>query len=213
MRFRITPRDASFFDLFAQAASHLVQGADVLAQLIGAAPEERPALATKIKEIEHAADDTTHATVKRLNQTFVTPFDRDDIYTLASALDDCMDYMEDAGTIIVLYGVNYLPPGVTTQASLLQRAAEVTAAAIPMLATMDPAIEERWIELNRLENEADQAFAELLGDLFRNPEYQETPAGVVELLKLKTVIDVLEKAADAFESVANTIETIVRKES
>lgn len=212
MRFKITPRDATFFDLFADLAAHLVTGANLLAQLIGSEPADRGPLADQLKDTEHLADDATHSILRRVNQTFVTPFDRDDIYDLASTLDDCMDAMEAAGEIVVLYGVDELPDAVTDQVTTLQRAAELTADAMPKLRTMG-GLEEYWIEVNRLENEADKSYRTLLADLFRNPRYQESPAGVVELMRLRSVIDTLEQAADSFENVANTVETIILKES
>lgn len=213
MRFRIIPRDTTFFDLFASAGDLLVASADTLAQLIGAPSNDRATLAAELKDIEHQADGVTHQLLKRLNQTFVTPFDRDDIYELAAAIDDCVDHIEAAGKTIVLYQVTELLPDVVRQAALLQRAAEVTVSALAYLPTLDPQIESTWIEANRIENEADEVYAQVLEHLFSNPYYQETPSGVVSLLKLKTVIDTLEKAADSFETVAQVIETIVRKES
>jgi len=213
LRFRLTPRDATFFDLLATSAGHLVKGADLLAQLIGAPPAERASYAEELKKVEHEADDSTHAIMRRLNQTFVTPFDRDDIYNLASTLDDCMDNMEAAGDLIVLYRVHDLPEGVTDQVSILQRSAELTAGAMPQLAHIGDELTEYWIEINRLENEADRSYRELLALLFQSPRYQESPAAVIEMFKLKGIIDVLEQAADSFETVANYVETISVKES
>lgn len=212
MRFRITPRDNTFFALFTALAEHLVTGADLLSQLIEADPADRAELAKQLKDTEHAADSSTHSIFKRVNQTFVTPFDRDDIYNLATSLDDCIDHMDAAGEIIVLYGVDELPEGVRDQVATLQQAATLTAEAMPKLATMDE-LEGYWIEVNRLENEADRSYRSLVADLFRNPRYQATPAGVVELMRIRTVVDTLEMAADSFETVANTVETIVLKES
>lgn len=212
MRLRLTPRDAAYYEMFAVLADHLVTGADLLAQTLGAPPEERPALAEQLRDLEHACDEVAHSIMRRLNQTFVTPFDRDDIYALASALDDCMDFMEAAGEMTVLYAIEDLPARVNDQVSTLQRAAELTAGAVPRLSTLD-GLESYWIEANRLENEADRAYRALNADLFSNPRYQATPAGVVEMMKLKGVIDALESAADSFEHVANKIETISLKES
>lgn len=212
MRFRITPRDVTFFDLFADLAAHLVTGANLLDQLINADPADRADIVKKLKETEHLADDATHSILRRVNQTFVTPFDRDDIYDLASALDDCMDYMDEAGEIVVLYGVDELPDAVTDQVDTLQKMAELTAAAMPQLRTMED-LEEYWIEVNRLENAADRSYRSLVADLFRNPRYQSTPAAVVELMRLRAVVDTLEAAADSFEKVANTVETIILKET
>jgi predicted phosphate transport protein (TIGR00153 family) len=212
MRLRLTPRDTTFFDLFSTLAAHLVTGADLLAQIVGAEPVDRSVLADRLRDAEHDADDATHSIMRRLNQTFVTPFDRDDIYALSSALDDCMDFMEAAGAMIVLYAVEDLPAGVNDQIATLQRAAELTADAMPRLRSME-GLEEYWIEINRLENEGDRAYRGLTALLFSDPAYQESPAGVVEMLKLKGVVDSLEDAADSFEHVANTIETIFLKES
>ncbi len=115
MRLRLTPRDTSFFDLLAASAAHLVTGANLLAELLGADRPTRKALAKQMSDAEHLADEATHQIMRRLNQTFVTPFDRDDIYGLASALDDCMDFMEEAADLIVLYKIDELPRGSPTR--------------------------------------------------------------------------------------------------
>ena len=136
MRLRLTPRNASFFDLLAESASHLVRGAALLAALIGAEKEDRQAIATRLREAEHDADEATHTIMRNLNQTFVTPFDRDDIYRLASGLDDCMDAMEEAGDLVVLYQLGTLPELIITQVDVLRRCAELTADAMPRLRSM-----------------------------------------------------------------------------
>lgn len=206
MRFRMTPRDTGFFELFATLASHLVTGADLLAQVFGADPADRAPLQEKLSEMEHVADETAHAIMRRLNQTFVTPFDRDDIYVLAANLDDCMDHMEAAGEMTVLYGVEALPAGVNDQVATLQRSAELTADAMPRLRTMD-GLEAYWIEINRLENAGDKVYRKILALLFSG-EYK-----ALEVLKLKDIVSSLEGAIDAFESVAHTVEQIAVKES
>ncbi|SED51069.1 DUF47 domain-containing protein [Ruania alba] len=213
MRFRLTPRDVAFFDLFAASGSQLVVGADLLAQLIAAPPPDRLRFAERLRDAEHEADQSAHEIMRRLNQTFVTPFDRDDIYRLASALDDCMDAMEAAGDLIVLYQVDDLPEEVGTQVATLQRAAELTADVMPKLRTMGEEVRAYWIEINRLENEADRAYRDLLALLFQSPKYQESPAAVIEMVKLKDVIDTLEQAADSFETVAHQVEALFLKES
>lgn len=206
MRLRLTPRDTSFFDLLAASAQHLVTGAGILAELLGADRPGRKELAKKISETEHLADDATHTIMRRLNQTFVTPFDRDDIYGLASALDDCMDYMEEAADLIVLYKVDELPARVSEQVQVLQRAAELTAEAMPRLQSMKD-LADYWVEVNRLENQADKLHRKLLAELF------DQVADPILLMKLKEIVETLEAAADAFEKVANTVETIALKES
>lgn len=206
MRLRITPRNTSFFDLLAEQASHLVRGAALLAELIGAPKDERHDIAKRLREAEHDADEATHTIMRNLNQTFVTPFDRDDIYGLASRLDDCMDAMEEAGDLVVLYQIDRLPDLVVNQVDVLQRCAELTADAMPRLRSMKN-LTEYWVEINRLENEGDRTYRKLVAELFND--------GVepIMAMKLKDIVDTLESAADGFERVANTVETIALKES
>lgn len=206
MRLRLTPRDTSFFDLLAASAAHLVTGANLLGELLGADRPTRKEIGKRISDAEHLADEATHTIMRRLNQTFVTPFDRDDIYNLASALDDCMDYMEEAADLIVLYKLDGLPARVSDQVQVLQRAAELTAEAMPRLRSMEN-LSDYWIEINRLENQADKVHRKLLAQMF------DEITDPIQLMKLKEVVEKLEDAADAFERVANMVETIALKES
>ena len=206
MRFRLTPQDTSFYDLFATSANHLVTGSALLTQLVGADAYGREDLAKRMRDAEHAADETTHAIVKRVNSTFVTPFDREDIYALASALDDVMDEMDEAVDLVLLYGVTTLPPETSEQVEVLQRCAELTVTAMPSLATMS-ALDEYWIEINRLENAGDKSYRRILANLF-NGDYK-----AMEVIKLKDIVESLESAIDAFEKVANIVEQIAVKES
>jgi predicted phosphate transport protein (TIGR00153 family) len=144
--------------------------------------------------------------MRRLNETFITPFDREDIYRLASTIDDVMDEMEEAADLVVLYEIDEFPKGIVAMVEVLERAAELTAEAMPRLRSMKE-LNEYWIEINRLENQGDQVYRKLLAQLFSG-EYD-----TLTVLKLKEVIDRLEDAADAFEHVANTVETIAVKES
>jgi predicted phosphate transport protein (TIGR00153 family) len=192
--------------MLAVQARLLVDGADVLEQMVGADFDERVDLAAQLREIEHNADVSAHAIIKKLNSTFVTPFDRDDIYDLSSALDDCMDYMEEAADLIVLYRIDRLPKKTGKQIALLRRAAAETAEAMPRLRSLD-GLADYWVEINRLENQADRAYRALLADLF------ESETDAIHVMKLKELIEALEHAADAFEKVANTVETIALKES
>ncbi|MFD5320313.1 DUF47 domain-containing protein [Streptomyces sp. NPDC127098] len=206
MRFRLTPRETSFYELFATAADNVLSGSKLLMELLGSDAATRVEIAERMRAAEHAGDDTTHAIFHRLNSSFITPFDREDIYRLASTMDDIMDFMEEAVDLVVLYEIDELPKGVDQQIEVLCRAAELTAEAMPRLRTMEQ-LSEYWIEVNRLENQADRIHRKLLAHLF-NGTYE-----AIEVMKLKQVVDVLEEAADAFETVANTVETIVVKES
>lgn len=206
MRLRLTPQDTTFFDLLGTLAQHLVNGASLLAELLGADRAGREELAAQLRDVEHLADESAHAIMRRLNQTFVTPFDRDDIYALTSALDDCMDSMEEAADLIVLYKVGELPRRVSDQVQVLHRCAELTADAMPRLRTMGKLV-DYWVEVNRLENEADKLHRKLIAHLF------DDVSDPILLIKLKEIVDVLEDAADHFEKVANMVETIALKES
>ena len=205
MRLRLTPRDTVFYDQFAVSARNIVDAAEVLA-LIVAPGADRKALNARMRDIEHANDENTHEVMRRLNSTFVTPFDREDIYNLASRLDDVVDFLEAAADLIVLYELEEVPATTREVVGLLVAAAHVTADAMPRLqSTKDLAT--YWIEVNRLENEADQLYRRTLATLF-NGSYDALTA-----LKLKDLADQVEAAADALEDVADTIETIVVKES
>jgi predicted phosphate transport protein (TIGR00153 family) len=205
VRFRLTPREDSYYDMFADSANNLVTGARLLVELISDGAD-RPAIAEKMRACEHAGDEFTHAIMRRLNESFITPFDREDIYRLASSLDDVMDFMEAAADLVVLYNVEELPNEVIGQVEVLERAAELTAEAMPRLRGMRD-LSEYWIELNRLENQGDQVYRRLLAELFGGTY------DALTVLKFKEIIDQLEAAADAFEHVANTVETIAVKES
>jgi uncharacterized protein len=206
VRLRLTPQETSFYQMFTTSADNLVTGAKLLSELLGTTPEGRPAIAERMRAAEHAGDDATHAIFRQLNLSFVTPFDREDIYRLASKLDDVMDHMDAAVDLVVLYQIEELPRGLVDQVEVLERAAELTAEAMPRLRSMRK-LTEYWIEINRLENQADQVYRKLLAHLFGGGY------DTLTVLKLKEVVDELEGAADAFEHVANTIETIAVKES
>jgi predicted phosphate transport protein (TIGR00153 family) len=159
-----------------------------------------------MREAEHAADETTHAIVRRVNSVFVTPFDREDIYALGSGLDDIMDLMDEVVDMILVYEVKVLPAELSDQVRVLQRCADLTAAAMPNLQSMK-SLEEYWIEVNRLENEGDRNHRRILATIFSG-EFK-----AVEVLKLKDIVESLEEAIDGFEKVANIIEQIALKES
>jgi predicted phosphate transport protein (TIGR00153 family) len=205
VRFRIRPVEADFYDLFTESANHLVAGADLVAQVLDPAINKAD-LAVQMREAEHQTDETTHRIVKRVNTTFITPFDREDIYSLASGLDDVMDHMDEVVDSIVLYGVEEFPEHFADQIEVLQRACRLTAEAMPRLRTMKD-LEEFWIEINRLENEGDRNHRRILADLF-DGSYK-----AMQVLKLKDIVDSVEAAIDALETVANIVEQIAVKES
>ena len=205
MALRFKPVDNVFYQLLTDSASKLVEGAGILAELLGESAD-RDGVASRMRDAEHQADEITHAIAQRVNATFVTPFDREDIYALASGLDDVMDYMEEAVDLTVLYEVGALPAEIAEQVEVLQRCAELTAETMPKLRSMK-GLEEYWIEINRLENAGDKSYRRILATLFSG-QYE-----ALDVLKLKDVVDALEHATDAFEKVANIVEQIHAKES
>ena len=205
MPLRLRPADTNFYDLFAQSASNLVDGARLLAEMFSPG-NDKVAIAERMREAEHRGDEYTHEIVRRVNTTFVTPFDREDIYRLAAELDDVMDFMEEAVDLVLLYDIAELPADFAEQVEVLQRAADLTAEAMPRLRTMKN-LEEFWIEINRLENHGDRIYRRIVARLFGG-SYD-----ALTVLKLKDVVDSLEHAIDALEHVANTVEQIAVKES
>jgi uncharacterized protein len=205
VRFSLRPTDSTFYDLFAESARNLVTGANLLAELFQV-DTDRQELAKRMRDTEHQGDEFTHAIVRRVNTTFVTPFDREDIYRLAAGLDDVMDFMDEAVDLVSLYEIDKLPGELAKQVEVIQRAAELTAEAMPRLRTMHD-LEDYWIEINRLENDGDKSYRRILAKLFSG-KYD-----ALTVLKLKDVVDSLENAVDGFETVANIVEQIAVKES
>ena len=205
MALRLRPTDTSFYELFTISAQHLVTGAGLLAEMISD-DADREDVAKQMREAEHICDENTHAIVRRVNSSFVTPFDREDIYALAGCLDDVMDDMDEVVDLILLYEVKVLPAELSQQVEVLQRCAELTSAAMPGLSAPH-SLEEYWIEINRLENAGDRNHRRILAKLFSG-EFK-----TIEVLKLKDIVEALEGAIDAFESVANIVEQIAVKES
>jgi predicted phosphate transport protein (TIGR00153 family) len=208
VRLKFTPSDNSFYEFFTHAANNLVRGAELLSEL--ALPGvDIASVSERLSEVEHDSDKVTHEVYNKINSTFITPFDREDIYRLASTLDDVMDHIEAAGNLVYLYGLTKLPAlprEMHEIVRVLDRQARITAEAMPRLKSMTD-LKTYWVEVNRLENDGDQAYRMLLVRLFSG-EYD-----ALSVLKMKEVADELEKACDAFEHVANTVEQIAVKES
>ncbi len=208
MRIKIRPSDDTFYDYFTRAAHNLVKGTALLSEL-GLPDADVQSIGERLVEVEHDSDGITHELYKKINSSFITPFDREDIYRLGSGLDDVMDHLEAIGTFVYLYGLSSLPTlprEMLEIIDVLDQQAKVTAEAMPRLRSMKD-LSDYWVECNRLENEGDRAYRMLLVRLFSG-EYD-----ALTVLKMKEVADELEAACDAFEHVANTVETIAVKES
>ena len=208
MRFKLRPSDDSFYEYFSRAAQNLVTGTELLSELAVPGVDVQ-SVSERLVDIEHDSDAITHELFKKINSTFITPFDREDIYRLGSLLDDVMDHLEAVGSLLYLYGLTSLPAlprEMHELVKVLDQQARLTADSLPKLKAMKD-LEEYWVECNRLENEGDRAYRMLLVRLFSG-EYD-----ALSVLKMKEVADELEAACDAFEHVANTVETIAVKES
>lgn len=210
MRFNIRSRhrDGGFFSLFTRSARNLVTGTRILAELALPGVDVQ-SVSERLVELEHDSDHLTHEIYNKINANTRAPFDREDVYRLGSTLDDVMDHLEAVGTLVYLYGLTALPAlprEIHEQIDVLNQQAALTADAMPRLETMFD-LREYWIECNRLENEGDRAYRMLLVRLFSG-EYD-----ALTVLKMKEVADELEAACDAFEHVANTVETIAVKEA
>ena len=204
MRLRLIPREESFFDLFEEMAEKVKQGADQLLDLLSNYTDlDRKA--DRIVDTEHEGDELTHEVMRRLNTTFVTPFDREDIYRLASSLDDILDHIEAAADLLQLHKIEEPLRQMVQLAETLALAAGKTAAAMPSLREMKN-MEEYWVEINRLENEGDRSYRRTIAELFSG-DYK-----AMDVLKWKDIIEEIEGAIDRLEDVANTIESIVLKQ-
>src|SRR5690348_11589191 len=136
MALRLRPQEPEFYDLFAQAGENLVVGARLVDELVRADRADRPGLAERLREVEHTGDDQTHRILQKVNSTFVTPFDREDIHRLASLIDDVLDLVEEAADRIVLYDVGDLPKKTADVTTVLVQASELTAQALPKLRSL-----------------------------------------------------------------------------
>jgi predicted phosphate transport protein (TIGR00153 family) len=208
VRFKLRPNDGAFYEFFSKAAANLVRGTELLMELALPGADVQ-SVSERLVEVEHDSDAITHELYNKINTSFITPFDREDIYRLGSQLDDIMDHLEAVGSLLYLYGLTNmpsLPREVHEIFNVLDQQAKLTAEAMPRLKTMRD-LRDYWVECNRLENEGDRAYRMLLVRLFSG-EYD-----ALTVLKMKEVADELEAACDAFEHVANTVETIAVKES
>ncbi len=200
---RILPREHSFFDMFVELAENIHAGAQALVEMLSNFTDV-PAQAQRIKDLEHTGDDITHALLTRLNQTFVTPFDREDIHELSSKIDDVLDLVDAAASRLVMYRVDRIRAGVPDLARILVQATAQVAAAVRVLNKRDHIL-DYCIEINRLENESDRLCRTLIAQLF---DEEKDP---VQIIKWKEIIEVIETAVDKCEDVANVIEAVTLK--
>lgn len=201
--FRLIPREEKFYVDFTALADRIVSGATLLEKMLATDP---PAfeMAVEIKQVEEACDTVTHDIIQRLNRTFVTPIDREDIYALAKSLDDVMDAIDAAAGVVRRYRIAVLPYGSRELASLIWRSTMQVKVAVEAL-EKKAGVHEPTVEINRLENAADTVHDEALRRLFEHEK------DAIHLIKCKEMLDLLELATDACEDVANVLETVIVK--
>ncbi len=201
---RLIPRDTKFFDLFADMAKNLGDGARLLKQTLDDFKDVEVRV-QKLKDIEHRGDEMTHNILTRLNQTFITPFDREDIYRLASSLDDVLDFVYAAGVRLIMYKITAAPQAASQLADIIIKQCDQLSQAMTKLDKKNDHVLVNCVEINRLENEADQIARGAIALLF---EKEKDP---ISLIKLKELYEVLETATDKAEDAANVLEGVVLK--
>ena len=201
---RLLPREEEFFDLFTEVANRNKDAVEHLRQLFQATPDRRTPHVEAIKRLEHEADQVTHEVVNRLDRTFITPLDREDIHQLASDLDDVMDAMDGTARRTQIFRLGVPPQGVLRLVEVLQKMMSVLAEAVSRLKKGNDVIKYA-VEAKRLEEEGDAIYHEALGQLF------EKERDAIELIKWKEIYDNLERTLDESEDVANVLESITLK--
>ena len=205
MRFSLLPRDRTFFDLFNEAGQNTLRAAGMLDEMMASWPDDN-GLGREILIIEQEGDRITHDIVNRLNSTFVTPIDREDIYGLATKLDDVVDYIEEAADFLALYQIEAPMDQAQALTRILVGCCEQLALGLENLPSFRD-LDQYWIEIHRLENDGDRVSRDAVASLFSN--------GIdpMVVIRWKDIFAVLEKAIDATETAAHILEGIVIKNS
>ncbi|MBK6494978.1 MAG: DUF47 domain-containing protein [Gemmatimonadetes bacterium] len=206
MAIRLLPRDERFFELFTKLASTTVEAARRLIELFTEQGDARWAAVELIKVLEHEADETTHAIVTRLDRSFITPFDREDIHELASRLDDVIDRIDSVARRSRIFRIDEVPEGALLLSEVVHRAAVEVLRAVEALEKGPPAtVLAACRDIKRLEEEGDALYHEWLGRLF------EPGADPLMVIKWKELYDTLEKTLDSAEDAANVLESVTIK--
>ena len=203
MGFSLLPKNEQFFDLFKQMVVEIRAAAVLLEGLLATDPPDDSKV-DLIKDAEHRCDALTHDSIQRLHRTFVTPFDREDLYSLSTSLDNVMDAIDEAASLVRLYNIQLVRPGARELAHIVSSSADRMHILMDALATKKP-VHPHGVEIHRLENEADRVYHEAIRKMF------ESERDPIVIIKWKDLFDVLEKITDACEDVANVIEGVTVK--
>jgi predicted phosphate transport protein (TIGR00153 family) len=204
MAFSFLPKEDQYFALFSRMTVKIQEAADILVEMLQASDQEFEVLSKKIKSIEHECDELAHSVTTKLNTSFITPFDREDIYTLSMALDDVCDYIDASSRTIVMYDIHGSDPFAQQLAAVIQKLAVEINGAISFLEKAK-GMEQHLLNIQRLENDADEIYFRAMAALFKNG------SDAVKLIKWKELYETLENATDKCEYVGNIIESIVLK--
>jgi predicted phosphate transport protein (TIGR00153 family) len=204
MAFSLLPREDQYFALFAQMGTKLQEASKILVEMMQASDTDFESLSKRIKDVEHECDELTHSITTKLNKSFITPFDREDIYTLSVALDDICDYMDAAGRAVVMYDIHETDEYAVKLAIVIQKqVTEIHDAAL--LLESGQGMGQHLLEIQRLENEADDIYFRAMANLFKNS------TDPIRVIKWKELYEILENCTDRCESVGNIIESIILK--
>ena len=206
MGFSLLPKEDKYFSLFLQMTEKIQEGSNILVEMLAAPDSEFDSFSKRIKSVEHECDELAHSVSTKLNTSFITPFDREDIYTLAMALDDVCDYIDASARSIVMYDIHDIDEHAKALALILQKMAVEVNGAVSFL-HVAKGMEQHLLSIQRLENDADDIYFKAMAELFK-----DSP-DAVRLIKYKELYDMLENATDKCEYVGNIIESMVLKHS
>ena len=198
------PKEREFFDLFEEAARNALKAAELLERLLDQWPDGGSELRAEIVDCEHVGDRITHDIIQRLNHSFVTPFDREDIIALASGLDDVVDYIEEVADFLGLYRIEAPMQQAQEMATVLRQSVRAIASAVPRLRSLQD-IHEFTAEVNRLEDEGDRLYRDAVASLF------ERGIDPMIVIRWKDIFERLEDAIDSTETAVNILESTIIK--
>ena len=206
MAFSLLPREDEYFALFSGITAKIQEAANALVEMMESEGGAFESFSKRVKDAEHACDELTHKVTTKLNTSFITPFDREDIYALSVALDDVCDYIDAGARVILMYRIETMNRHARHFAKVIQGQAMEMNSAVSMLKKPKYAeINQHLVEIHRLENEADDVYFRAIGELFNNSH------DAVDIIKWKEFYEILEASTDRCESVANIIESIILK--
>lgn len=204
MAFKFLPREDDYFVFFTQMTERIQEAAQILGEMVQSNPQSFEDYAKRIKDVEHGCDQIAHQITNKLNKSFITPFDREDIYTLSVALDDICDYIDAAARAIVMYDIREFNDNIRQFVEIIRNQASEINLAVSALKASN-GMNEHFVVIHQLENDADEIYFRAITELFRQIN------DPIELIKLKEFYEILENATDRCESIANIIESIVLK--